>query len=368
MAELKTLRVCLSSELPSLLDRDPNFIYFLYDKLTVFLGQSLYSDPFAIVETMPENPIFNMLYFVLEDGKTKAYVDHRVIEIAEIENTDQLEILKQSGTTFFSNSEKRYLDLQRRIVTLPFQNGTYELTVSLANELKIDKDTVIGFNPETNTFEIIGKREDFDLVFTRGYRGKSTKSIDTQVSEHRVSGELKISKAYDNILRVLNDGLYANAKDKVTKKQFDSWVSSFHEYKSNMEYFIRDLTSKVGDSQELVNQETINSKILSALEEVYPEIDNALANFDSMAEQLGKIEQSSKEYSDKKFTEAQEELRTLILEITNNPWEDFGEVEISQDNGSDDTNLDENTEVDSGSEENVIESEETENNETEEML
>ena len=159
MADLKTLRVCLSSELPELLNRDPNFIYFLYDKLTVFLGQSIYSDPYAVVEAMPEAPINGMLYFVM-DGTVQVYIEYSNKVIGQIENEDQLELLKKAGTTFFVNSEKRYLDLSRRIVTLPFQNGTYELTVSLANNLKIDKDTVIGFNPETNHFEMIGKYQE----------------------------------------------------------------------------------------------------------------------------------------------------------------------------------------------------------------
>ena len=54
MPNLKTLKVCLSEELPIITERDPNTIYFLYDKLLVFLGQSLYNDPYAIVESMPE--------------------------------------------------------------------------------------------------------------------------------------------------------------------------------------------------------------------------------------------------------------------------------------------------------------------------
>ena len=179
MPDLKTLKVCLSSELPLITERDPNTIYFLYDKLLVFLGQSLYNDPYAIVEAIPENPVFNMLYFDLSDGKVKAYIDYSITEIAEVETPEQLEILKQSGTTFFVNSEKRYLDLRRRTVTLPYQNGTYMLTVDLANNLKFDENTVLGFNPETNCFEVIGKYDDFDMVFTRRYRDLDTHTVDT---------------------------------------------------------------------------------------------------------------------------------------------------------------------------------------------
>lgn len=359
MSNLKTLRVCLSEDLPDISERSPDFIYFIYDKLMVFLGQSIYSDPFAIVETMPTDPIFNMLYFVLEDGKVKAYVDYSIIEIAEIESQEQLEILKQSGTTFFTNSEKRYLDLQRRIITLPFQNGTYELTVSLANNLKIDENTVIGFNPETNCFEIIGKREDFDMVFARGYRGKETNSVKTTVSEHSIRTDIKISNKHDNILRIVNDGLYANAEDKVTKKQFDSWVESFREYKLNMESYLKDLISHIEETQGVVSPTSINERIYAALEEVYPEIDHALEEYDTLAAKLDEIDVKSREYTDTKFNDAYNDLYNAIVEATTDPWETFG--------SSEDTNTpidDEST--NNGEDEEVIveeESDDTTNNE-----
>ena len=54
MADLKTLRVCLSSDLPSEADRDPDYIYFVYNTLMVFLGKTLYGENYAIVESMPD--------------------------------------------------------------------------------------------------------------------------------------------------------------------------------------------------------------------------------------------------------------------------------------------------------------------------
>ena len=120
----KTLRVCLSSELPSIYDRSINFIYYLYDKLEVFLGKNYYSDPYAIVETFPDNPVLGMLYFCLNDGTVSSYINNTKEIIANIETQEQLEILKQAGTKFFVNSDRRYLDVKTKIISLPFKNGT----------------------------------------------------------------------------------------------------------------------------------------------------------------------------------------------------------------------------------------------------
>ena len=40
MADMKTIKVCLSKDLPSLQDRDSNTIYFLRDKLIIYLGRA----------------------------------------------------------------------------------------------------------------------------------------------------------------------------------------------------------------------------------------------------------------------------------------------------------------------------------------
>ena len=52
----KILRICKSENLPVLADRDSNYVYFVYDKMAIYLGRNYYSDPFCIVETVPEDP------------------------------------------------------------------------------------------------------------------------------------------------------------------------------------------------------------------------------------------------------------------------------------------------------------------------
>lgn len=319
---MKTLRVCLAGELPLILDRDPNFIYFLYDKLTVFVGQNMYNDNYAIVEQIPENPINGMLYFCL-DGYVRALIDHSIIDIAKIENNNQLEALKNTGTTFLVNSERRYLDLQRRIITLPFQNGTYELTVSLANDLLVDKDTVVAYNEKTNQFEISGKRQDFDLVFTDGYYGKDTKSASINVENNTIKTNIKISSAYDNILKIISDGLYVNVKDRVTTDQFNNWKSQYENYKEKIDTFISILSNEVESAQNIISEESVSKRILKALEEKYPDIEEALNKLNNMSSQFEGIESRCIEYTDEHFNSAYTKLNNSIQTAVNDPWEEF---------------------------------------------
>ena len=308
MADLKKLRVCLSKDFPLYEDRSPSYIYFLYDKLEVYVGQAPYHDQYVICEEMPHDPVVGILYFDLSDGYAKVYTDYTVREVAKVETDEQLDILKEAGTMFFVHSERRYLDLQRRIITLPYQNGTYELTVSLANNLKIDKDTVIAYNPETNQFEITGNINNADIIFGNGYYGSKGNTANVTVEEHKISAQVKLSPAYDNMLKFLSDGLYANASDRVTKKEFESWKKNFQEYKISMEKYLKDLESQIGQSASLVSEATIDKKIHEALVEVYPTIDAALASFDEMASQFEGIETRVKTYTDSTFNAAKTEL------------------------------------------------------------
>lgn len=312
MANMKVLNVCLAKDLPLFNERTPDNMYFLYDKLELYIGQTRYYNPFAIVETIPDTPIQGMLYLVL-DGFVRIYTNYSVVEIAEINSDDELELLKQSGTAFFTNSEKRYLDLRRRLITLPYQNGTYELTLSLANSLKIDEDTVIGFNTETNQFEIIGNKEDYDLVFAKCYRGKESKTADIEVSDGYISGKVKVSHAYDNMLRYINDGLYACADDKMTKREFESWIENFRKYKTEMESYLREAKKKFeSGTSSPTTEASITAKIIEALNNAYPGIEQALNEYESLDKDLSKMESRCNAYTDEKFKEAFDDIVEML--------------------------------------------------------
>lgn len=321
---MKTLRVCHSRDLPSIESRDSNFIYFLYDKLEVFLGQNYYSDPYAIVESYPyDNVIAGMLYFCLDDGYVKAQVNLEDTEIALVETEEQLEILKQAGTAFFVNSDRRYLDVRTRCISLPFANGSYELTVNLAADLEINKNTVIGFNPETQEFEIIGDIQDFDLVFSRDYRSEDTNTVKTNVEDHKISGDIKLDPAYDNIIKETPYGLLASVDDRVSLSTFNLWAAEFVEYKENMEIFIEQLADLIERAEAIISTDAIARKILEALQRAYPDIEDALANYDLYAAKIDGMDQEIKAYADEKFIQVDADLSQKIQDAVSNPWENF---------------------------------------------
>ena len=103
MATIKTLRVCTSSDLPA--KRDSNFFYFAYDKLLLYQGMNLVDDNFAIVDTIPSSPVYGMMYILTSDGSIHKNIDYKDTQIAKIENSDQLSILKKAGTSFLVNSD-----------------------------------------------------------------------------------------------------------------------------------------------------------------------------------------------------------------------------------------------------------------------
>ena len=135
---MKTLRVCLSSDLPGLLDTNPDYLYFLYDKLFLYSGQNMLTVNFSIVNEIPniEDQVPGMIYILNTDGTVHRKVDYVDTIVAEIEDDSQVELLKKAGTMYYVNSDHRYLDSQRRILTLPYNDGNYELAVAAKNDAK----------------------------------------------------------------------------------------------------------------------------------------------------------------------------------------------------------------------------------------
>ena len=320
MSELRTFRVCTSKQLPISSQRSSKFIYFTYDTLIVYLGQVKYSDPYAIIETLPKDPARGVMYFCLDTGLVKFKDDLEVNTLAKIESDDQLEILKQSGTMFFYNARSRYLDKQTKTVSLPYQNGTYELTVALANELKINENTVIRYNTDTNQFEISGDIEDYGQLNTHGYSGKNTSTATTTVVDGKISTEVKVSKAYDNLLKNTSGGLFVSATDKVSREEFEGLRSNYQDYKGTLEYYLKTIQAVAAAGQDLVNRDSINAKIAKALEDAYPDIDKAVKNYDELSADIKGIEGRSKEYTDIETNKAKND----ILETTYRPWEIIG--------------------------------------------
>ena len=261
MAALKTLIVCLSTDLPKEADRDTNYIYFVYNTLTLFMGKAVYGENFCICDTMPELPTIGTLYICLDDGKVKVYDDYQVKDIGEVETREMLNILSQAGTMYYFNSKERYIDKQNRMLVLPFMNGSYNMVIDVPNDLLYNEKTVIKYNPESERFEIWGETYDEDPLETKGFVGHKTDTVDIQVKDGRIEGSVKISKEWGNLIRVVEDGLYVQVHDAITQKEFDSWKYNYEEYKIRLEYFVNSIKDDLENIESLISEDAINSRI-----------------------------------------------------------------------------------------------------------
>lgn len=322
---MKTLAVLHSRDLPVIYLRRPNYIYFLYDKLVIFVGQDLFPEHYAIVETMPEEPVEG-LWYICMDGYIRSLIDYSVQEIAQVESESMIELLLKAGTVFFYEANRRYYDPRRQLIELPYLNGSYQMTINLANNIKLDKNTVLAFNPETSEFEVSGKPQDYDLIFTHDYEGVDSPTVSTDVTDRRITTEIKISEEPDNIIRVTSDGLLASVQDRVTTESFNLFVDRFERYRNNLNYIIENIEGIVEEAEERISPEAISARILELLESKYAEIDEALAKLNSMSARFAGIEERCIQYTDNRFDTSYNNLSTMIIEATEDPWEDFGDA------------------------------------------
>ena len=234
-----------------------------------------------------------------------------------------LELLKkQGGSYFFVNADKRYLDIQKRIITLPYRNGEWDLTLNMANNIQLTEDTAIGFNPETNCFDISATKYDYDLVFMRDYRGTETDTAITTVEEHSIKTDVKVSRTYGNIIKTFDDGIGAIVAGKVSKDEFNQWKNEFYDYKADMDGLLADLTARVEEIEQEISPELITQKIHDALVEVYPLIDQSLIKYQEILESIDGLIEESKEYTNMRFEEAVEEIKYVI--DNTDYWGTFG--------------------------------------------
>lgn len=323
----KILRVCNTEFLPPLSERDPNYVYFVYDKMAIYLGRFYYSDPFCIVEVMPEHPVEGMLYITI-DGKLKSYLDYKVVEIGEIESEDQLQYLYEAGTIYFMKAEYRYLDTQTRTIQLPFQNGSYQLSVNLAKNIVIDKNTVIRFNPETNRFEIDGSMygEPLDKAeLIKELKGGETDSTFTTISNGNVRVHLKVSEAQDNLIKLLDSGIYASLDEYLTNDELEQIKSSLEYYQATLNRYLADLKNAVDESDVSVSEDSILRRIKVELDRYYPNINKIIEQYEQVYTYLQDLRQDSRQYTDKMFTDTRTEISKYIDDELRkmHPWEDY---------------------------------------------
>jgi hypothetical protein len=317
--EMKTLRICLSSELPGLSDRYSNYIYLAYDKLLLYYGQDLVTYNFAIVNAIPDEQVDGMLYIVNSDGSVHRKVDYSDTTIAEIEDSSQIELLKKAGTLFYVNSDHRYIDSQQRYLTLPWNDGKYELNVSARNDEVYDNNTILKFNEATERFELYSGSGDDFIDYSKEFSGTSTSSIDLQVNGSKIRADAKVSNKEGNLLKIASDGLYTNPNNVVSKDEFNKWASDVVDFKRYAQDILDRVDSELVELQNIISPEAINDNILNQLSDKYTDIEAGLAAYDTILNSLTDIEDEVMDYASSSITSARDTIDNTIKE--NSGWD-----------------------------------------------
>lgn len=318
MADMKTLRVCLSSELPDILHRSSDFIYFAYDKLALYCGQDEVSENFAIATAIPEEQIDGMIYILNTDGSVHRKTDYTDHTIATIEDPDQITILRKAGTLFYVDNNRRYFDSQDRTLTLPFTDGAYELAVAMKEQQKFTNDTIIKYNEDTERFEMYGPDiGDFE-DYSKPFRGGETKSVKVKVDGPRITADIKVSNAAGNILRSSSDGLFAKTQDKVDITTFNRWKSDMDDFKAYAKDVLDKINAEVAELQDLVTPEKISADIQEIVESRFATIQTALDNYQAIYNAMSDIETQVMNYCLNAYAEESYKLDTLLE--TNSNW------------------------------------------------
>ena len=190
---MKTLRVCLSSDLPGLLDRNPDYLYFLYDKLFLYSGQNMIDVNFVITERIPDidDQVSELIYILNTDGSVHRKIDYVDTVVAEIEEDSQIELLRKAGTMYYVNSDHRYMDSQRRTLTLPYNDGNYDLVM-------FDEDRIgeYSLGKDTSDMVTVDSRLYLNGIGEGQYRliGSDLKELDFEIYEDSVSSNIRINR------------------------------------------------------------------------------------------------------------------------------------------------------------------------------
>lgn len=320
MADLKTLIVCLSSDLPSENDRNPDCIYFVFNTLELYIGKAIFGDEFAITPTMPSDPDLDMLYICLDDGKVKVYDAYGVYEIAVVQTQEMLNVLSQVGTSYFYNSKERYIDKATRTLVLPFKNSdNFNMVVDFYEDTVINNNTIIKYNERTGHFEISNEASD-DALRNLDITGSETKSTIITVDDGKIRGDVKVSKGDGNIIKINTDGLYAIVKNKVTTQEYNSWKNAFADYRVSIDASLNNIVEELDRLEAIVSEEAIEALVHNKVEEVVPFIDDAMMRYNELAQKIDEILAEALEYTDTEVEAARLEIDERIDKALINPW------------------------------------------------
>lgn len=326
---MRNLIVCKSQDLPLKPDRDRLTVYFVYDKMELHVYQSLYTDPFCIVKSLNPDRSYltdRMLYITM-DGNVYTYSSYKVIRLAQISDPSQLTILEACGSIYFMNAESRYLDLQTRTLVLPFQNGSYQLQLSLPKDLSIDEETVIRFNEATNQFYVAGKEYQFEDKLNNLYKysGLNSHTVINEVDNHNFKSYVRISEYPGNTIKALHDGLFVSTLDLVTQEDYIRALRYWNQYKLIVDDYIAKLIPIIEQATEDVSTEAIRNKILETLEAYEPDILNLIADYEDYGDRITRIEQTLESGSSNLGQAKQEIIDYLNNAFAGGTWQPVSE-------------------------------------------
>lgn len=318
---MKTLRVCLSSELPDLLERNPDFLYFTYDKLFLYSGQNLLDVNFVITHEIPDSQVIGLIYILDTDGSVHRKFDYVDEKIAEIEDESQIELLKKAGTMYYIDANHRYMDSQRRTLTLPYNNGNYELTVAAKNDAVFNNNTILKYNEKNNRFEMFGEQDEEFIDYSKPFRGKETNSVKVNVDGPKISAKIKISNSVGNILKLASDGLYVKPLGWVDSDIFEKWSNDVSDFKKYAQNILDRIDAEIADVEQLVTKDAIHKEVMDQLEPKYPTIDTAIENYQQIVDSLDDIEAKVLDYSSTSIHNAYTNIDNKLEE--NSAWDNL---------------------------------------------
>lgn len=321
---LRTLVVCKMSDLPDPPNREKNFIYLVYDMMQLYVYQSLYTDPFCIVPSLGEDKEVltdKMLYITL-NGEMYSVSNHIIYRLGFILDVTQLELLELCGTVYFMNAEGRYFDRQKRILQLPFQNGTYQLDLSLAKDIKIDEDTVIRFDPEKEQFYLGGKEYQFEdkLNNIGRYSGINSTTVLNDVDAHTFRSQIRVSSKEHNSVQALKSGLFVSTYDLAKVDDYLAMIELFDLYKRKINGYIAELLESVAAMEGDMTMENIIEIANQILHDYKSDIDDMYDNYEELEERLLAVENSITAGFNATLEEAKDEIKNYVDQV-NSPWE-----------------------------------------------
>lgn len=340
---MRIFKILNSESLPPFNEREENTIYFVYDKLDIYFYQTQYTGLYSIVPELPsltlENkPFRNMLYITMEGGVYTYNSDNSEDwkHIAQIDDPGQLVYLVEAGTNFLLKSGYRYIDSQTKVLNLPYQNGTFQLSVMVDKPIQINNNTIIIYNEETGQWEIDGDR--YYDEYGRNpeimkYSGVETNSVVTNIFNDHISADVKLSNKVGNTLTIKPDGLYVSERDYASIDQFNDLVARAQAQMTAFNRHIQDMTEALEHIDITLDDQSLHDKIMEVLEEYKPTLNTVIDEYEQV---IADFEQEKTEFITRITSDYTSYIADTLERINrlNRQWEyfiDIFECEIVKD-------------------------------------